>query len=328
MKRLAILIVAMTVLLPVAAAAATKAPPAPERNPVRAAAPPSVKEPEAPEAKDAVEPEKNEPQTPAEAPSVPWGDSEVAAAKAACTTLLASTTLDYEPLPPIKEGMCGTPAPILLKSIGSDPKVEIVPPATVNCAVAAAVAAWLKDVVQPEATDLFGAKVVKLRNATSYACRNRYGGAETPLSEHALANALDISEFGLASGEQVTVLENWPRVVDTAEQPLPPRNPARLETTAAVSLPPPPLPPVSSVKRVGASVLEVAKVKAADPPKPPPEAVPPPPRPIAVRKTDFVRALHEAACKTFGTVLGPEANAAHKNHFHFDMKARRSGFCE
>jgi hypothetical protein len=27
-------------------------------------------------------------------------------------------------------------------------------------------------------------------------------------------------------------------------------------------------------------------------------------------------------------VLGPEANDAHKNHFHFDMKERRSGFCQ
>ena len=327
MKRLCFLILAMTMQFPVAAWAATEGPPAPERNPVRAAAPASVKEPEAPEAKEAVEPEKKEPPTPAEAPSVPWTDSEVAAAKAACTQLLAPMTMEYEPLPPIKEGMCGTPAPILLKSIGSDPRVEIAPPATVNCAVAAAVALWLKDVVQPEAADLLGAKVVKLHNATSYACRNRYGGAKTPLSEHALANALDISEFVLSSGENVTVLESWPRVVETTEPPLPLRNPDRPETTAALGAPPA-LPPVSSVKRIGASVLEVAKAKAADPPKPPPEAVPPPLTPIAVRKSDFVRNLHDAACKTFGTVLGPEANAAHKNHFHLDMKARRSGFCE
>jgi hypothetical protein len=38
--------------------------------------------------------------------------------------------------------------------------------------------------------------------------------------------------------------------------------------------------------------------------------------------------LHEDACRRFGTVLGPDANAAHKNHFHLDMKKRRKGFCE
>ena len=35
---------------------------------------------------------------------------------------------------------------------------------------------WLRDTVQPEAKKLFGSTVVKIQNATSYACRNRYGG--------------------------------------------------------------------------------------------------------------------------------------------------------
>jgi hypothetical protein len=47
---------------------------------------------------------------------------------------------------------------------------------------------------------LFGSPVVKIQNASSYVCRNRYGGASTPLSEHALANAFDVSEFVLANG--------------------------------------------------------------------------------------------------------------------------------
>ena len=72
---------------------------------------------------------------------------------------------------------------------------------------------------------LFSSQVVKLHNATSYACRNRYGGAYQPLSEHALANALDVSEFVLASGEHITVLDNWPKVVSTPPAPVP--NPAR-----------------------------------------------------------------------------------------------------
>jgi hypothetical protein len=42
-----------------------------------------------------------------------------------------------------------------------------------------------------------------------------------------------------------------------------------------------------------------------------------------------VRMVHDDACHTFGTVLGPEANEAHKNHFHLDMKARRhAAICE
>lgn len=34
---------------------------------------------------------------------------------------------------------------------------------------------------------------------------------------------------------------------------------------------------------------------------------------------EFLRRLHQSACKRFGTVLGPDYNSAHANHFHFDM---------
>jgi hypothetical protein len=46
-------------------------------------------------------------------------------------------------------------------------------------------------------------------------------------------------------------------------------------------------------------------------------------------KSQFLRSIHVSACRIFGTVLGPEANEAHRNHFHIDMATRRSGaFCE
>jgi hypothetical protein len=37
------------------------------------------------------------------------------------------------------------------------------------------------------------------------------------------------------------------------------------------------------------------------------------------REQQFLRRLHQSACKRFGTVLGPDYNNAHANHFHFDM---------
>ena len=46
-------------------------------------------------------------------------------------------------------------------------------------------------------------------------------------------------------------------------------------------------------------------------------------------KARFLREAHAAACKIFGTTLGPEANNAHRNHFHVDMAERStSNFCE
>jgi hypothetical protein len=167
-------------------------------------------------------PARQVPPPPSEVATIPWSDAEIAAAKAKCSEALSSIKLDYELLPPIKEGLCGAPAPILLRSLGSETKVEIDPPATVTCALAKALGIWLNEIVQPEAEALFKSHVVKLHNATSYACRNRYGSVYQPLSEHALANALDVSEFVLDSGEHITVLDSgehitvldsWPKIL-------------------------------------------------------------------------------------------------------------------
>lgn len=37
------------------------------------------------------------------------------------------------------------------------------------------------------------------------------------------------------------------------------------------------------------------------------------------RTRRFLRAVHQAACRRFPVGLGPEANALHRDHFHFDM---------
>lgn len=42
-------------------------------------------------------------------------------------------------------------------------------------------------------------------------------------------------------------------------------------------------------------------------------------------KAAFLRRVHAAACGPFGTVLGPDYNAAHRDHFHLDQAARGFG---
>ena len=366
--------------------ASAQEPPRPERNPARSAQPTDTAVPVL------------EPDLPGDKPTVAWKDPKVATARAACAEMLAGITLDYDQLDPIKKGLCGAPAPILVRSIGSDPPVTISPPATMKCTLAVALNAWLKDTVQPAASVL-GSSVVKLRNASAYKCRNRYGGANTPISEHALANALDISEFVFASGQRFKVLGNWPYGASAGplapEPPLP--NPRRLaeefaledaaisrETTGSVvavsnrasfggalaavtkvksnpfvrpSPPPvarPPLSPVPQTRparrsegRVSTPVATAKSTTKSNPfksnpfisPLPPPGGTAPAPEPAPALEADeepssprmlqaqdasaFMRVVHDDACKTFETVLGPETNAAHKDHFHFDMKKRR-----
>jgi hypothetical protein len=40
---------------------------------------------------------------------------------------------------------------------------------------------------------------------------------------------------------------------------------------------------------------------------------------------EFLRVVQSSACKRFGTVLGPEYNRAHEDHFHLERSSRR--FC-
>ncbi len=47
-----------------------------------------------------------------------------------------------------------------------------------------------------------------------------------------------------------------------------------------------------------------------------------------INRAAFLREAHRTACRIFGTVLGPEANEAHRNHFHVDLAPRkRSNYC-
>lgn len=82
----------------------------------------------------------------------------------------------------------------------------------------------------------------------------------------------------------------------------------------------------------GPKPADSARASDGDHPVPKKAAAAVPPaaiQPGSDRRTQFLREIHVSACKRFGTVLGPEANNAHRNHFHVDMAKRpRSSFCE
>ena len=43
-------------------------------------------------------------------------------------------------------------------------------------------------------------------------------------------------------------------------------------------------------------------------------------------RSEFLHAVRDRSCGLFSTVLSPDHNAAHANHFHFDMAARSGGW--
>lgn len=268
-----------------------------------------------------------------------WSETEIMDALRACVERLGSVVAEIEVLAPIKAGRCGSAAPLRLTRLGAHPSVEISPAATLNCDMVLRLGQWIETVVQPAARRVLGSPVVRFRNASSYSCRNRNGAKEAPLSEHAVANALDISGFVTENGRVINPRKDWgltEREIEAARR----ASATAREATAAgkekipraagntgndgknlpplppLALSPAPLPPL----RKEAVAMTAAHGRVTPPPRPDPGTTP---------ERAFLRRVHKDACGLFGTVLGPEANDAHKDHFHLDLATRRHGaFCE
>lgn len=119
-----------------------------------------------------------------------------------------------------------------------------------SCPLAVAYALFEAHGLQPAAQRVFGQPVAQVEHLGSFACRNVYHRKQGRLSQHATANALDISGFRLQDGQRIVLAKDWQG---------------------------------------------------------------------AGQKAQFLRQVQAAACESFNTVLGPDYNAAHHNHFHLDM---------
>lgn len=119
-----------------------------------------------------------------------------------------------------------------------------------SCPLAVAYALFEKHGLQPAAQRIFGQPVVQVEHLGSFACRNVYHRKQGRLSQHASANALDITGFRLKDGQRIVLARDWQK---------------------------------------------------------------------GGEKAAFLREVHDAVCNSFNTVLGPDYNAAHHNHFHLDM---------
>ncbi|MFD1949768.1 extensin family protein [Sphingomonas arantia] len=150
-------------------------------------------------------------------------------------------------------GGCDATASVKLVAIGT----PITNLGAMRCPLALAFSRWVSQVAQVEAERTFGQPLRRIESFGTYACRPVNGQAGRRLSEHAHANAVDISAFVLADGTRFTVKDGWGG--------------------------------------------EDERVRA------------------------YLRAVHDAGCRRFGVVLGPDANAYHRDHFHFDMAS--GGYC-
>ena len=81
----------------------------------------------------------------------------------------------------------------------------------ITCEEAAALTMWLAHAVQPAAATYLNSNVKSIQHMGVYACRNIVGktGVLKFRSQHAHANAIDVSAFVLADGRTISVAKHW-----------------------------------------------------------------------------------------------------------------------
>ena len=140
----------------------------------------------------------------------PQPPAEAVAAKpdepSACLIRVSNKVAVIEPLPSISgPGDCGATDVVRLEAIIQPDKsrVAVSPPATMRCTMAEAVAVWVREDLTATAAQ-FGAAPQALDNYASYDCRGRNRVAGARISQHGLANAIDIRGLRLSDGRFVS----------------------------------------------------------------------------------------------------------------------------
>ena len=238
-------------------------------------------------------------------PFTRWKISALEAEPAACQAWLSDAPdVVSTPVPDRSDGAdsrCGWQGASRISAIGG---ARLSAPVTLGCGSAVALARWERLVVQPAAQSLLGSRVVRITHFGSYACRAIAGSAGNAsagarMSEHAHANALDIAAFDLSDGRRISVLHDWQATpAGTIDSTAAQRD--KGEEGDATSQPP----HVAESDAVPASAGPSQQAPSSVAPRDP--------------KAQFLRALRDGACHGFSAVLGPDYNAAHRNHFHLD----------
>ncbi len=127
----------------------------------------------------------------------------------ACRSLLNSGGIAHSALPPLGSGACALSDRTMWTGHGARTSALPLLPAqpVMTCPVAAGLALWLRDRVQPAALRHLGQRVARVEHLGTINCR-RIGGSRN-WSEHATGNAIDIAAFILADGQRVSILSHW-----------------------------------------------------------------------------------------------------------------------
>jgi len=124
---------------------------------------------------------------------------------AACRAVLATSMLRWEAVPDRETAPgCGFRNAVIVERM----QTEVSSPFSISCRAAVSLALWEQHVLRPEAQRHLAAPVRRIDHFGSYACRNVYGRAGARRSQHATADALDISGF-VVGRRRISVARHW-----------------------------------------------------------------------------------------------------------------------
>ena len=130
--------------------------------------------------------------------------------RAACLALLDRAGIRYNRLPDRRDGPRCIYDDAVRFTPGGARDLAYRPAAPgLSCPVAASLALWEWNSVQPAARELLGAEVVAIDHLGSYNCRRIGGRTSSDWSEHASANAIDIAAFRLSDGRRISLVRDW-----------------------------------------------------------------------------------------------------------------------
>ena len=184
-------------------AAVSVAVPLPKPRPAEA----PVVEPEKPAPEASKPPEASQPPEPAK--PVVEEAAPTPAPPSACRLALTEAVAIAPSIPDIHGvGGCGGEDLVRLEAVvlADNRRVAVKPAAVLRCAMASAVADWIRSDMAPLAAGL-GSTLSDLDNFDSFECRGRNRVVGARLSEHGRANALDVRALKLANGQSISLTD-------------------------------------------------------------------------------------------------------------------------
>ena len=134
----------------------------------------------------------------------PWQMRLVDLNAADCALVLQRAGLEATLQPPRNIGGACEVSEAISVSRFSTARIK---PEIMRCALATRLYVWERHHLQPAARRILGEEIAEILHFGSFSCRTIRGGSG--MSEHATANAFDISGFKTKSGKLISVKRDW-----------------------------------------------------------------------------------------------------------------------